>query len=125
MALLISEGGVGAPQLRVSLLANSPLLATDADRLPVPQAALRTEYKLALCFTPVLLHALYGDAATQQELFDAVQAINKQFSERQADGSADGGAASAAPAPFKIKESPELKRRLGDVVQDLVDWGWV
>ncbi|KAJ1530157.1 hypothetical protein ONE63_005088 [Megalurothrips usitatus] len=76
---------------------------------------LRWASTFGLFMTPLLLQAMDSDAEAAQELRDSIAELSK--SERVGEAS--------VPLAFQLKGTPQIKKRFGDLVQDLVDWGWL
>ncbi|KAJ1523174.1 hypothetical protein ONE63_001065 [Megalurothrips usitatus] len=72
---------------------------------------LRWAAPYGLVYTPLLLHVLYADEDMAKEIHEDIGAMDK-----------------ALPKPKDARAAkvhPEVKQRFGDLVQDLVDWGWL
>lgn len=74
---------------------------------------LRESAKYALCLAPIALHAMYADEQEATELRDALNEFHKTGSEQ------------AGGVPFTIAPSEAVKQRFCDIIQSLVDWGWL
>ncbi|KAJ1530254.1 hypothetical protein ONE63_005177 [Megalurothrips usitatus] len=75
---------------------------------------LRSASGLGLVMTPLFVQVMYGDPAAIKEVKDSVDAINNAAANE-----------APAPIPLQMKATPLMKERFGDLVQDMVDWGWL
>lgn len=84
------------------------------------QVHIRRAALLAMVFVPVLVYG-FTEAEAIKEIQDVVLTLANN------NGEANGEAPPPPPPEnsFSLKPTPSLKRRFGDVVQDLVEWGWL
>lgn len=74
---------------------------------------LRSASALGLVMTPLFVQVMNADVEETLEVKNTVDAMDKT------------AASGEAPAQFQMKETPLMKERFGDLVQDMVDWGWL
>ncbi|XP_034242341.1 uncharacterized protein LOC117645901 [Thrips palmi] len=77
------------------------------------QGHLSRAAKMVVCMVPMLVFGF-----TEDEAIKEIQGALATMATNEED----------QPPPdyqFKLKETPTLKRRFGDVVDDLVEWGWL